>query len=71
MLARLRREIEMLSPSCAYRRRGRRAKAIKRVKNVESFAESNVSKRNGDDEEPETRAHTHHSTTAAADGWNF
>lgn len=37
MLAQLRREIEMLSPSCAYRRRGRRAKAIKRVKNVESF----------------------------------
>lgn len=46
MLARLRREIEMLSPSCAYRRRGRRAKAIKRVKNVESFAESKVCRRN-------------------------
>lgn len=40
MLARLRREIEMLSPSRAYRRRGQRAKAIKRVRNVESFAES-------------------------------
>lgn len=38
MLARLRREIEMLSPSRAYRRRGRRAQAIKRVRNVESFA---------------------------------
>lgn len=46
MLARLRREIEMLSASCAYRRRGRRAKAIKRVKKVESLAESEVSKRN-------------------------
>lgn len=42
MLARLRREIEMLSPSRAYRRRGQRAKAIKRVRNVESFAESKV-----------------------------
>lgn len=32
----------MLSPSRAYRHRGLRAKAIKRVRNVESFAESKV-----------------------------
>lgn len=55
MLARLRREIEMLSPSRAYRRRGQRAKAIKRVRNVESFAESKVV----ECETTRCRKHTH------------
>lgn len=56
MLARLRREIEMLSPSRAYRRRGQCAKAIKRVRNVESFAESKVA-------ECETKRCTKHTRT--------
>lgn len=42
----------MLSPSRAYRRRGRRAQAIKRVRNVESFAQSKVA-------ESETRCTKH------------
>lgn len=64
MLARLRREIEMLSPSRAYRGRGRRAQAIKRVRNVESFAESKVAEsemtRCTKHTHPDTRACIHH-----------
>lgn len=56
MLARLRREIEMLSLSCAYHRCGQCAKAIKRVSNVESSAESKV-------EECEMTRRTKHTDT--------
>ena len=59
MLARLRREIEMLSPSRAYRRCGQRAKAIKRVRKVESFTESKVAEYETTRCTKHTHTHTH------------